>query len=128
MATNRSIFAPKAGKAPTKGQKQIDEENLATIKFYQLASAAIVVVNLFFWYSTGTTFMILSIIVYTTCIGAMKFMAKPANGGIDLNMEAGFAENLKDLMILTWIMQLLSLISNYSWYLSLLVSVTTSSN
>ncbi|XP_023857792.1 transmembrane protein 208 isoform X2 [Salvelinus sp. IW2-2015] len=42
------------------------------------------------------------------------------DGGIDLNMEQGMAEHLKDVILLTAILQVLSTISSYSWYLWLL--------
>lgn len=55
----------------------------------------------------------------------MSAMAKPAfaedgsliDGGIDLNMEQGMAEHLKDVILLTAIVQVLSTISSYFWYL-----------
>ena len=40
--------------------------------------------------------------------------------GLDLNMESGMAEHVKDLIILTSAAQLSSLISNYFWCLLLL--------
>jgi hypothetical protein len=126
-------MAPKVGKQATKGQKQILEENKETIKFYGMMAAAALaaylclMVLLFwedftfkYWMATGFTLS-----VYGGCIFTMKYMAKPAfsetggliDGGIDLNMEAGFAEHLKDLIILTATCQSLSLISNYFWFL-----------
>ncbi|XP_053539350.1 transmembrane protein 208 isoform X2 [Ictalurus punctatus] len=58
----------------------------------------------------------------------MATMAKPAfaengsllDGGIDLNMEQGMAEHLKDVILLTAIVQVLSTLSFYFWYLWLL--------
>ncbi|KAM4603048.1 transmembrane protein 208 isoform 2-T2 [Polymixia lowei] len=58
----------------------------------------------------------------------MSAMAKPVfaedgsllDGGIDLNMEQGMAEHLKDVILLTAIVQVLSTISSYFWYLWLL--------
>ena len=35
--------------------------------------------------------------------------------GLDLNMEAGMAEHVKDAIILTSVAQILSLLSNYFW-------------
>ncbi|XP_019890129.1 transmembrane protein 208 isoform X4 [Ooceraea biroi] len=43
------------------------------------------------------------------------------DSGVDLNMEGGIAEHVKDLIILTSGVQILSLISNYFWLLWLLV-------
>ncbi|XP_064781285.1 transmembrane protein 208-like isoform X2 [Oncorhynchus masou masou] len=42
------------------------------------------------------------------------------DGGIDLNMEQGMAEHLKDVILLTAILQVLSTISSWFWYLWLL--------
>ncbi|KAA0723645.1 Transmembrane protein 208 [Triplophysa tibetana] len=58
----------------------------------------------------------------------MSAMAKPAfaddgsllDGGIDLNMEQGMAEHLKDVILLTAIVQVLSTLSSYFWYFWLL--------
>ncbi|XP_072516407.1 transmembrane protein 208 isoform X4 [Salminus brasiliensis] len=58
----------------------------------------------------------------------MAAMAKPAfagdgsllDGGIDLNMEQGMAEHLKDAILLTAIVQVLSTLSPYFWYFWLL--------
>lgn len=63
-------------------------------------------------------------------VSVLKYMARPVysstnallDGGTDLNMENGFAENLKDLIILTSAVQTLSLISSYFWFLWLFVS------
>ncbi|KAK2155754.1 hypothetical protein LSH36_232g02011 [Paralvinella palmiformis] len=85
----------------------------------------------FFWNSFTAFYMVL--LVFTTLIyaGSYKFMAsmaKPAydpsgtllDGGIDLNMQDGMAENMKDLILLTAGTQCLSLICNYFWLLLLL--------
>ena len=39
--------------------------------------------------------------------------------GLDLNMESGMAEHVKDIIILTSIAQLTSLVSNYLWLILL---------
>ncbi|XP_010006147.1 PREDICTED: transmembrane protein 208 [Chaetura pelagica] len=43
-----------------------------------------------------------------------------ADGGIDLNMEQGMAEHLKDVILLTAMVQVLSCFSLYVWYFWLL--------
>ena len=43
------------------------------------------------------------------------------DAGLDLNMENGMAEHVKDLIILTAAVQVVALLSNYFWYLLLLV-------
>ncbi|GFS30967.1 transmembrane protein 208 [Trichonephila inaurata madagascariensis] len=132
-------MAPQKGKQGTKGQKQIVEENKQTLKFYTImAVSAEVIYNglmlTFFWESYSALYMCLvfaSILVYAGCLQFMWSMAKATysetgqllDGGIDLNMEAGFAENLKDLIILTASIQVLSVISNFFWLLWFLAPV-----
>ena len=43
--------------------------------------------------------------------------------GLDLNMESGMAEHVKDIIILTSIAQITSLLSNYFWLLLLLAPI-----
>uniref|UniRef100_A0A8D0F4A7 Transmembrane protein 208 n=1 Tax=Strix occidentalis caurina TaxID=311401 RepID=A0A8D0F4A7_STROC len=72
---------------------------------------------------------VFSSVVYGTSYRSMNSMAKPsftddgslADGGIDLNMEQGMAEHLKDVILLTAIVQVLSCFSLYVWYFWLLV-------
>ncbi|UYV62788.1 TMEM208 [Cordylochernes scorpioides] len=118
------------GKQGTKGQKQIYEENKSTIKFYMLmsliAEGIYVALNVLLFWETFTTFYIMVIafssLVYFGCLQLMKSMAKPIfsesgaliDGGIDLNMEGGgFAETIKDCIILTAIVQSISILSDY---------------
>lgn len=61
----------------------------------------------------------------------MEFMCKSKvsetgailDSGSDLNMADGIAEHVKDLIILTSITQILSLISNWFWFLLLLTPI-----
>lgn len=127
-------MAPK-GKVGTKGKKQIHEENEATLKFYTRvilgANTIYAAVNLLVYdTSFGTWFLFLfALAVYIGSYRSMAAMAKPAfdsdgsllDGGIDLNMEQGMAEHLKDAILLTAIVQVLSsTLSFYFWYLWLL--------
>ncbi|XP_072516404.1 transmembrane protein 208 isoform X1 [Salminus brasiliensis] len=126
-------MAPK-GKIGTKGKKQIHEENEATLKFYTRvilgANTIYAAVNLLFCdTSFGTWFLFLfALVVYIGSYRSMAAMAKPAfagdgsllDGGIDLNMEQGMAEHLKDAILLTAIVQVLSTLSPYFWYFWLL--------
>lgn len=126
-------MAPK-GKVGTKGKKQIHEENEATLKFYTRvilgANTIYAAANLLFYdTSFGTWFLFLfALVVYIGSYRSMAAMAKPAfdsdgsllDGGIDLNMEQGMAEHLKDAILLTAIVQVLSTLSSYFWYLWLL--------
>ncbi|XP_062869300.1 transmembrane protein 208 isoform X3 [Trichomycterus rosablanca] len=73
-------------------------------------------------------FLLFALVVYVGSYRSMSAMAKPAfaddgtllDSGIDLNMEQGMAEHLKDVILLTAIVQVLSTLSSYFWYLWLL--------
>ncbi|XP_029969988.1 transmembrane protein 208 [Salarias fasciatus] len=128
-------MAPK-GKVGTKGKKQILEENEATLKFYTRvilgANAIYAAVNLLVFYGSSTFWtwllLVFALAVYVGSYRSMSAMARPAygedggllDGGIDLNMEQGMAEHLKDVILLTAIVQVLSVASCYFWYLWLL--------
>ncbi|XP_054738370.1 transmembrane protein 208 [Anastrepha obliqua] len=122
------------GKQGTKGAKQIVEENKATLKFYRNmaigSTAGNVLINLiFFGLSKVTVIMgIIAVLSLAAAVQFMVFMSRPKysetgailDSGNDLNMEGGIAENVKDLIILTAGSLLLSLLSNYFWFLLLL--------
>ncbi|XP_062869299.1 transmembrane protein 208 isoform X2 [Trichomycterus rosablanca] len=126
-------MAPK-GKVGTKGKKQIHEENKSTLKFYTRvilgASTLYTAANLLFSDTSFWTwfFLLFALVVYVGSYRSMSAMAKPAfaddgtllDSGIDLNMEQGMAEHLKDVILLTAIVQVLSTLSSYFWYLWLL--------
>ena len=94
--------------------------------------AIYVVVCVLLLYNSTGWFTILALLfsslIYGSCYKAMESMARPTytdagallDGGIDLNMTSGMAEHLKDLILLTAIIQLLSIISNYFWIFWLL--------
>jgi len=121
------------GKQATKGQKQIVDENKSTLNFYTLMSCGAMGIYLLAMFSLfiqhfSLLYWFLTIFaggVYLACLSVMKYMAKAIysptgtviDGGTDLNMENGFAENLKDLIILTSGIQVFSLVSNYFWIL-----------
>lgn len=126
-------MAATKGKQATKGQKQIVEENKGTLKFYTimavLAELSYILLMVFvFWESYTALYWFLTALTVGVFVGSIQFMnymARPTysetgqllDGGIDLNMESGIAEHLKDLIILTTGVQLLSLVSNYFWFL-----------
>lgn len=128
-------MAPK-GKVGTKGKKQIYEENETTLRFYTRvilgANAIYCFVNLLLFYASTSCWtwllLVFAVSVYVISYRSMSAMAKPVfaedgsllDGGIDLNMEQGMAEHLKDVILLTAIVQVLSTISSYFWYLWLL--------
>jgi len=129
-------MAPQKGKQGTKGAKQIVEENRTTLQFYRnmMMSAAIMYVLLMQLFGDGYQFWDMFFVVFAAaiCIGCfqfMNFMARPKitesnqiiDSGVDLNMEAGVAEHVKDVIILTSAVQVLSFFSTYFWLLWLLV-------
>ncbi|XP_064641123.1 transmembrane protein 208-like [Lineus longissimus] len=127
---------PPKGKQATKGQKQIVEENKSTLRFYSYIIAVVclfysIVTYYFFWEKFTASYWVMPVIsflIYLACYKFMSYMSRPVygetghliDGGTDLNMEAGMAEHVKDLILLTSIVQVLSLISNYFWILLLL--------
>ncbi|XP_011328904.1 transmembrane protein 208 isoform X3 [Ooceraea biroi] len=125
----------KKGKTLTKGAKQIKEENASTLSFYtNMALGAtgiyfVAMMVLFEFTMLTITLTAFSAIVYTGSVQFMSYMARATysesgqllDSGVDLNMEGGIAEHVKDLIILTSGVQILSLISNYFWLLWLLV-------
>ncbi|XP_037671483.1 transmembrane protein 208 isoform X1 [Choloepus didactylus] len=130
-------MAPK-GKVGTRGKKQIFEENRETLKFYLRiilgANAIYCLVTLVFFYSSASfwAWMALgfSLAVYGASYHSMSSMARASfsedgalmDGGMDLNMEQGMAEHLKDVILLTAIVQVLSCFSLYIWSFWLLVT------
>ncbi|KAB0792303.1 hypothetical protein PPYR_14262 [Photinus pyralis] len=121
------------GKQATKGAKQIVEENVSTLNFYRnmaIASNATSLIILVFYNSPISIFLYLfSCFVYIASYQFMVYMAKTkhsetgqlVDSGVDLNMEGGIAEHVKDIIILTAGCQLLSsAISTYFWLLWLL--------
>ncbi|XP_072013872.1 transmembrane protein 208-like [Amphiura filiformis] len=128
---------PTKGKVGTKGQKQIAEENKATLKFYfnimAGASAAFILVRLLWWLESFTWVNWLALIfassIYVGCYQFMASMAKATysqtgqvvDGGLDLNMESGMAEHVKDIILMTAIVQVLAILWDYFWLLWLLI-------
>ncbi|XP_017774941.1 PREDICTED: transmembrane protein 208 [Nicrophorus vespilloides] len=120
---------PQKGKVGTKGAKQIVEENISTLKFYRnmaLVANALGLVITFFYSSTATIILYLfSCLIYIASYQFMTFMSKATysetgqllDSGIDLNLEGGITEHIKDIIILTSGCQLLALISTYFWWL-----------
>nr|CAD7604660.1 unnamed protein product [Timema genevievae] len=136
---------PQKGKQGTKGQKQILDENIATLNFYRnmvfIANGIYLIVmcvisDSFSWQTivSNQVMGLFSAAAYISSYQFMAYMAKPTyndsgqilDSGVDLNMEGGIAEHVKDLIILTTGCQLLSLFSNYFWFLWLLVILGSS--
>ncbi|KAJ8042191.1 hypothetical protein HOLleu_13191 [Holothuria leucospilota] len=125
------------GKVGTKGQKQIAEENKSTMQFYSLIMAAATGVYFLiriFWLLESCTWWTWFVVAFTCLlyVGAyqvLSLMGKAKyteagtllDAGMDLNAESGTAEHIKDIIILTAVVQTLSLISEYFWLLWLLI-------
>ncbi|CAO1340584.1 unnamed protein product [Diamesa tonsa] len=124
----------KKGKVGTKGSKQIIEENVGTIKFYRNMSLGacvtyVCVASMYVqWTGTVITMTVLTILAHGLANQFMAMMSRPKlsetgailDAGSDLNMEGGIAEHVKDIIILTAGTQLMSLMSNYFWFLLIL--------
>ncbi|KAI5647041.1 hypothetical protein NE865_01296 [Phthorimaea operculella] len=115
---------PQKGKAPTKGAKQILLENESTRTFYRnmsLGAAALyaVITGALYYDSltAGVIFMnVLVVAIYLGCYHMMRYISAPRYGenmqvldpGLDLNMEGGMGEHVKDIVILTSITHVLA--------------------
>lgn len=96
------------------------------------STAIYILICIILKYSTVGWFTILALMfsscVFGSCYMAMSSMAKATysdtgaliDGGIDLNMNSGMAEHLKDVILLTAIVQVFSIMSNYLWIFWLL--------
>jgi len=116
-------------KTGTKGQRQIHAENLATIRFYAvmtaLGSLVHVAVQMIVFAPTTRDWVLfgVSLCIQLSALLCMRLMARASHtdtgalldAGLDLNMEGGFGESCKDLIILTFAAQVISLVSVYLW-------------
>lgn len=105
--------AKKGLKQATKGSKQIEQENASTLKFYSIMVVISLALALVFS-SSFSYFTIFAILVQAIAVGGMYHRAKC---GIDLNLEGGFADYMKDTIITTSICTGLSVISRGFWAL-----------
>lgn len=131
-------MAPK-GKTPTKGIRQIVEENASTVKFYKMMAISAIALHALCFFilymdeltSFHVVMNVLVIIIYVACIQAMIYISKPKYGeskqlidsGWDLNMEGALGEHIKDIIILGALTQIATIFSGYFWCLLLLVPV-----
>lgn len=118
-------MSPK-GKQGTKGQKQIKQENESTMKFYSsiiIASYVPEVLLKFFWDADGFGYVDIALLVFSTIIFGvcLKFMQSMAKSNIDLSMQQGMGEHLKDVLIVTAVCQMLGAFSTYFWLLWLII-------
>uniref|UniRef100_A0A8D8DYQ7 Transmembrane protein 208 n=1 Tax=Culex pipiens TaxID=7175 RepID=A0A8D8DYQ7_CULPI len=128
-------YVSSKGKQATKGNKQVIEENVATLKFYRnmciIFSFICILFSFIFYGSFGAFHYVLLIVTVSIHLSSYYFMismSKPRytdNGvvldsGNDLNIEGGIAEHVKDIIILTAGAQLTSLLSTYFWCLLIL--------
>ena len=119
------------------GAQQIARENVETITFYR--NMIMGANGIYFLCMTllGAQYHTLEIGMFLIClllyVGGFQFLfrlgtpktSEPEgkgqllDPGLDLNMESGMAEHVKDLIILTCISQMSSLLSNYFWFILL---------
>ncbi|XP_028170838.1 transmembrane protein 208 [Ostrinia nubilalis] len=130
---------PPKGKAPTKGAKQILMENSATVSFYRnmaVGAGVFHVLLLICVYADSVTpfnicMNVLVISLNATCYHLMRSMSQPKytdnnqliDPGLDLNMEGGMGEHIKDVVILTSITHILAIITNYFWLLLIFMPI-----
>jgi hypothetical protein len=123
------------GKQGTRGEKQILEENVATIKFYFniFAGSCLIYLALrflLFWESFTLKFIIFYGITSAFSGAAYFFINKAGkpivdeNGkilgaGSDLNMQGHISEYAKDIILFAAIIFVCTLISDYFWLLLL---------
>ncbi|XP_063546212.1 transmembrane protein 208 [Cydia strobilella] len=128
---------PPPKKAPTKGAKQILSENIATVLFYRnMALAASAFYGIFtgaLYYDQLTGWIIFLnvfvLVIYIGCYRMMTYISRPTyadnsqliDPGLDLNMEGGMGEHVKDIVILASITHVLAVASNYFWLLLVLL-------
>uniref|UniRef100_A0A0K0E7F9 Transmembrane protein 208 n=1 Tax=Strongyloides stercoralis TaxID=6248 RepID=A0A0K0E7F9_STRER len=122
------------GKKLTKGQKQIYDENMSTIRTYTIISYVTVIIYIlaaYFltspstweWVGFGCAFLIQNIVIGLMCISAKAKKNEKGvvvDAGSDLNDPEGFGEYLLDAVILSSACHILG--SIYSkFYLLLLI-------
>jgi len=128
-------FAKKKGKEGTRGSNLIAKENQETMTFYRnmiLGVNCVYYAVMFLFARDFGAFeiimLVMSSLAYIFSFMFMRSMGTSTKGtdghlldpGVDLNMEGGLAEHLKDLIILTSLSQFLSLAWNWLWLLLLL--------
>ncbi|KPP61408.1 transmembrane protein 208-like [Scleropages formosus] len=120
-------------------KKQICEANRTTLKtcmrLIVSVNAVFAVMNILIFYNSFNFYtclmLVFSTTVYVGSYRSMSVMAEPVFGddgslvdcGVDLNKKYGTAALLKDVILLTAIIQVLSTISSSFWYLWLFVPV-----
>ena len=127
-------LAKKKGKEGTRGAKQIAKENVETIVFYRnmiLGANGIYFTGMILlganYYATEIICFLICCAVYISGYQFMSRLGTPTfsdpecknlvSSGLDLNLENGMAEHVKDAIILTSAVQFLALFSNYCWWL-----------
>ncbi|CAK8695561.1 transmembrane protein 208-like [Clavelina lepadiformis] len=114
------------GKQGTKGAKQIKAENTQTFDFYSYVviggNIPVILWQFIYNYSAirwlHVVLFLYSLIVHMLC---MKTMSSMFNSGLDLNMEAGMAEHVKDILLITVACQVFSCFSLYFWLIWLVI-------
>ncbi|XP_063683928.1 transmembrane protein 208-like [Bolinopsis microptera] len=105
-------------KENAKGAKDIVIGNAATLNFYRKMITVTVILYAVVRWSFGFTWtqIILSLISGVSLSMLYGSMNSAAKGGTDLNMDGGVTDYFKDIIIVTCVVMILSLISDYFWY------------
>lgn len=116
------------GKQGTKGQKQIKQENESTIRFYSciiaVSYAPVLLINLL-WDKDGFGYLDWSLLTFATIIYGLcfKVMQSMARSNLDLSMQEGMGEHVKDILLVTAASQMLGTFSLYFWCLWLIIPI-----
>ena len=124
-------------KPRTKGKQEILRDNQSALSFYwhvSVACSAIHTSSFLVFYGATSWWHLLAASV---AVGAhylahrtMRAIARPIygagqllDGGIDLSLSGGVGEHMKDVVLFTGMLQVAGIVSDYSWWLLLLVPV-----
>ncbi|KAL5269286.1 hypothetical protein ACHWQZ_G002937 [Mnemiopsis leidyi] len=121
-------------KEKAKGEKDIAVGNVATLDFYRKMITGTMIIYAVIRWCFGFSWMdiILSLLAgigLSLLYGSMSNAARPiysesgnlVSAGTDLNMEGGVTDYFKDIIIVTCVVLLLSLISDYFWFCWLII-------
>jgi len=108
------------GKEATKGQKQIDRENSASMTYYTYITLGGLAVS---WLSAiyfNYLLPLFGLCVHATVIWMLKLMVK---SGLDINQSSGTGEDLKDILLVTAMIEVGSLFSLHFWWFWLIIPI-----
>jgi len=115
------------GKQPSKGAKQIKEENQQTYDHYtKIVLAGYLVYGVIHIVQKGLStphWLEVALLCFSLCVSflCMKTFSSMLNHGLDLNMDSGMAEHVKDILLITVVCQVLGGVWLYLWTIWLVV-------